>query len=58
MCEPKMLNANTGKSMWFSDKAVKTVKHRHKIFRKYNNPFYPACNNANSQASRAVYQSQ
>ena len=54
----KTTKCNTRKPMWLSHKALKAVKHRHKIFQKYKNPAHPACKKANSQASKAVHQSR
>ena len=43
---------------WLSHKAVKAVKHRHKIFQKYRNPSHPACKNANAEASKVIHRSR
>jgi len=54
----KKVNYNRGKPMWLSHKALKIVKHRHKIFRKYKDSSHPACKKANRQASKVVHQSR
>jgi len=41
--------------MWLSYKAVKEVKHRHRIFHKYKNPLHPACKQANRRATKEVH---
>ena len=46
------------KPMWMSYKAMKAVKHRHKVYRKYKDHSHPACRNANRQASVAVRNSR
>ena len=54
-----MMGGNqSNKPIWMTHKALKLVKHRHKIFRKYKDPHHPACMKANKQASRAVRDSR
>jgi len=54
----KKVNYSNGEPMWLSHKVLKSVKHQHKVFRKYKDPTHPACKNANLQASKAVHQSR
>jgi len=44
--------------IWMSFKAMKAVKHRHKVYRKYKDHSHPACRNADRQASVAVRNSR
>jgi len=46
------------KPMWMSFKAMKAVKHRHNVYRKYKDHSHPACRNADRQASVAVRNSR
>jgi len=54
----KTVKCKNGKPMWLSYKALKAVKHRHKIFQKYKNSSHPACKIANAEASKAIHQSR
>jgi len=54
----KNVKCKNGKSMWLSHKALKAVKHRHKIFQKYRNSSHPACKNANAEASKTLHRSR
>ena len=54
----KKVKCKNGKPMWLSHKALKAIKHRHKIFQKYKNSSHPACKNANAIATRAIHQSR
>ena len=54
----KKVNYSNGKTMWLSHKALKSVKYRHKVFRKYKDATHPACKNANLRASKAVHQTR
>jgi len=46
------------KPMWMSFKAMKAVRHRHKVYRKYKDHSHPACRRADRQASTAVRNSR
>ena len=46
------------KPMWMSHKAVKAVKHRHKVHWKYKDNTHPACKKADRLASAAVKKSR
>ena len=54
----KKVNYSEGKPIWLTYKALKAVKHRHQIYRKYKNSAHPACKDANLRASRAVRESR
>ena len=54
----KKVNYSNGKTMWLSHKALKSVKYRHKVFRKYKDATHSACKNANLRASKAVHQTR
>ena len=41
-----------------SHKALKAVKHRHKVYRKYKDNTHPACKKADRLASAAVKKSR
>ena len=53
----KKVNYSNGKPTWLSHKALKSVKHRHTVFRK-KDATHAACKNANLRASKAVHQSR
>jgi len=46
------------KPMWMSHKAMKAVKHRDKVYRKYKDNTHPACKKADRLASAAVKKSR
>ena len=47
----KIVNSGKSKPIWMTYRAVKAVKRRHKIFRKYKDPEHPACKKADKKAS-------
>lgn len=54
----KIVNSGKSKPIWMTYRAVKAVKRRHKIFRKYKDPEHPACKKADKKASVATKQSK
>ena len=54
----KAVHSHKLKLMWMSHNALKAVKHRHKIYRKYKDNRHPACKKADRLASAAVKKSR
>jgi len=46
------------KPIWMSHRALKAVKRRHRVYRKYKDSAHPACKKANKAASCAVRDSR
>ena len=51
---PVVERSRKGKKMWLTYKALKYVKCKHRVFRKYKDSHHPACMRASSLASREV----
>jgi len=54
----KNVSSSNRKPIWMTYKAMKAVKRRHKIYRKYKDPEHPACKKADRKASVAIKQSK
>ena len=54
----KNVSSGNRKPIWMTYKAMKAVKRRHKIYRKYKDPEHPACKKADRKASMATKQSK
>jgi len=54
----KSVHLGKPKPMWLSHKALKAVKHRHRVHRKYRDSGHPACKKADRLASAAVKKSR
>ena len=54
----KSIRVGKTKPMWMTYKALKAVKLRHKVYRKYKDHSHPACRTADRKASAAVKNSR
>jgi len=54
----KSVHLGKPKPMWLSHKALKAVKNRHRVHRKYRDSGHPACKKADRLASAAVKKSR
>jgi len=51
---PVVERSRKSKKMWLTYKALKYVKSKHRVFRKYNDSHHPACVTASRLAGREV----
>jgi len=51
---PLVQRSTKGKKMWLTHIALKYVKCKHRVFRKYNDSHHPACVRESRLASNAV----
>jgi len=50
---PLVKRSSKGKKMWLTYKALKYVKCKHRVFRKYKDRNHPACMRASRKASKS-----